>query len=164
MSGRRSVVLEHDPDHPERRAPQRVGVLAARRLLVDRPETHQRIELVGERDGGRDGIGRNAVARPLRLVMIFDRRRDVGGFALRLRVILAHQPLQFGEFADHFGDEIGLGELRARTARRAGSAPTSGARFFGERHDAADPLALAAQFLVKDDGCRASAADPPVGL
>ena len=31
-------------------------------------------------------------------------------FAVGQRVIAAHDALQFGEFADHVGDQVGLGE------------------------------------------------------
>ena len=36
--------------------------------------------------------------------------RDRFILALRLGVIFSHQPLQLGKFADHFGQQIGLGE------------------------------------------------------
>jgi hypothetical protein len=98
-------------DHPQRRPPQRIGVLAPGRLLVDRPEADQRVELVGERDGDRDRVGRHAVARAERLVVLLEARRP-RVLALRQRVVAAHQALQLGELADHLGHEIGLGELR----------------------------------------------------
>ena len=41
-----NLILQHDPDHAQRRAAQRVRVLRARRLLVDGPEAHQHVELV----------------------------------------------------------------------------------------------------------------------
>ena len=39
-------------------------------------------------------------------------RGDRFVLALRQRVVAAHQALQFGEFADHLGEQIGLGEPR----------------------------------------------------
>ena len=42
---------------PQRRSAQRIRILAARRLLVDRPESDQRVDLVGERDRDRHRIG-----------------------------------------------------------------------------------------------------------
>ena len=36
---------------------------------------------------------------------------NLGGFARSLGIIAAHQALEFGEFADHGGGEIGLAEL-----------------------------------------------------
>ena len=39
-------------------------------------------------------------------------RGDALVLALRQRVVAAHQALQFGEFADHLGEQIGLGEHR----------------------------------------------------
>ena len=53
--------------------------------------------------------------------------RDGFVLALRLRVIAAHQALQLGEFADHFGQQIGLAELRGALGLGRRSAPTSGA-------------------------------------
>src|SRR5207247_6832119 len=41
-------VLNDQPDDTKRGAAQRIGILATRRLLVDRPETNQRIDLVGQ--------------------------------------------------------------------------------------------------------------------
>ena len=48
----------------------------------------------------------------MRLVVILDRVGDSGVLALVQRVIAAHRALQFREFIDHFGDEIGLGQAR----------------------------------------------------
>jgi hypothetical protein len=60
-------VLGDDADDAERARRQRVGIARARRLLADRPERHQRIELVGQRDGDRDRCARAAVVRAGRL-------------------------------------------------------------------------------------------------
>ena len=70
------AVLQHDPDHAQRRPAQRIRVLAPRRLLVDGPEADQRVELVGQRHGDRDRVARHAVGGALRLVVLLDRRRD----------------------------------------------------------------------------------------
>ena len=59
-----------------------------------------------------DRVGRHAVGRAERLVVLLDGARDRRVLALQLRVIAAHQPLQLGELADHLGDEVGLGEPR----------------------------------------------------
>src|SRR5208283_446625 len=69
-SGQRQAqaILQYDADDAERGAPQREGVLAAGRLLVDRPEASERVELVGERDRDRHGRRWDAIVRPLRLV------------------------------------------------------------------------------------------------
>ena len=63
---------KHDPNDPQRRSPQRIRVLASGRLLVDRPEADQRVELVSERDRDRHRIGRHAVGRAERLVVLLD--------------------------------------------------------------------------------------------
>jgi hypothetical protein len=44
--------------------------------------------------------------------MVADRGGDGGVLALGCGVVAAHQALQFGELADHAGDEIRLGETR----------------------------------------------------
>ena len=44
--------------------------------------------------------------------MVADRVGDFARLALRGGVIAAHQALQLGEFADHAGDEVRLGEAR----------------------------------------------------
>ena len=58
--------------------------------------------------------------------MLLARGGDGGILALRQRVVLAHQALQFGEFADDFGQQIRLARCAARLAFST-SAPTSGA-------------------------------------
>src|SRR3546814_11944204 len=55
-------------------------------------------------------------------------------------VIATHQTLQFGEFADHFGDEVGLRQFR-RLPRERGVAVGDDAfacQPFGELRDALD--------------------------
>ena len=95
------------------------GSFDAGRLLVDRPEADQRVDLVGERDRDRDRIGRHQIVRPFRLVVILAGVRDGFVLALRLGVVAAHQALQLGEFADHFGEQVGLAQAapRARPLR-----------------------------------------------
>src|SRR5690606_9725868 len=50
------VGRQRDADNAERGAAQRIGVLAAGGLLVDRPEASQRVELVCERNRDRDRV------------------------------------------------------------------------------------------------------------
>ena len=150
VSGKSEPVLEHDADHAEGGAPQRIGVLAAGRLLVDRPEGAERVELVAERDHDRDRGSRDAIVRPLRFVMLFDRRGDAGFLALGCCVIAAHQALQFGELADHLGHQVGLGEpggARGQFDVR----PDLRRDFARERLDAVDALGLRAELLVEND-------------
>ena len=76
--------------------------------------------------------------------------RDGFVLALRLGVVFAHGALQFGEFADHFGEQIRLAQPRgafcflhvgADQRRQLGREPL----------DAFDALRLRAELLVKDD-------------
>ena len=50
--------------------------------------------------------------------MLFASRGDGRFLALRQRVVFAHQALHFREFADDFGQQIRLGQMRG--ARRLG--------------------------------------------
>src|SRR5437763_1277893 len=123
---RAKAVVEHYSYHPERGASKRIGVLRARRLFVDTPKARQHIDLVGKGDRDRHRISRREIIRAERLVVIFDCARDGFVLALREGVVLPHQSLQLGEFADHSADEIGLGEPRRALARNVSSnAPIS---------------------------------------
>ena len=143
-------IVEHDPDHAERRAAQRIWILASGRLLVDRPEAHQRIELVGERDRDRHRIGRHEIVRALRLVVILARVCDGLVLALRLGVVFSHQALQLGEFADHVGEQIGLAELGGALDLRDVGADER-RELDRQPLDARDALGLRAELLVKHD-------------
>ena len=83
--------------------------------------------------------------------MIADGVGDFRVDALIKRIVAAHEALQFGEFADHAGDQIGLGE-----ARRAFGLLDIGANglgdLTGQRPDALDAFALAAKLGVEGDG------------
>src|SRR5262249_58258993 len=57
-------------DYAERSPSKCVWILAARRLLVDRPEAHQRVDLVRKCRRDRYQIGGHKVVRSLRLVVV----------------------------------------------------------------------------------------------
>ena len=68
----------------------------------------QGVELVGDgRQVAGDGA-RNRIFHADRLVMIVNRGRDFFRFALDARIKAADHALQFGEFLNQFGGEIGL--------------------------------------------------------
>ena len=82
--------------------------------------------------------------------MLLARGGDGSILALRQRVVFAHQALQLREFADHFGQQIRLRQMRgafclfdigADQRRDLGRQPL----------DALDALALRAQLFVKHD-------------
>ena len=78
--------------------------------------------LVGDADDGPFvGFGKLA-ARRRGEIMFVDGLGDDGIFAGEKGVFAPHDPLQFGEFADHLGIQIGLGEQRRPidTAPKAG--------------------------------------------
>src|SRR3981189_2118300 len=70
------LASQGNADHTQRRPSQRIRVLRSRRLLIDRPEANERIDLVRKRDGDRDRIGGHAIVGAKRLVVLLARRRD----------------------------------------------------------------------------------------
>jgi ABC-type uncharacterized transport system permease subunit len=106
------IVLQYYRNYSERCTSQREGILGTSRSLIDQEEAGQAVQLVRQTDRHRHRRGRHVIALPDRLVVIADRLGDRRSFALRGGVIAAHQPLKFGELADHAGDEIGLGQSR----------------------------------------------------
>src|SRR4029079_11588975 len=88
------VVLQHGADDAEGGAAQRVRILGAGGLLVDGPEAHQHVELVGKRDGDGNRITRHVIRRADRLVMRGDGVGDLGVLLLLERVVAAHYSLQ----------------------------------------------------------------------
>ena len=151
------IILQHDPDHAQRRAPQLIRIARPRRLLADRPEAHQRVELVGQRHGNRHRVAvgrlRHRVGRPLRLVVQLDGARDLGLGADGLRVVAAHQPLQLGELAHHARHQVGLGQLR-RAPRILGFGIHRAGDLERQLGDPLHPLLLAAQLLVEGDAAQ----------
>ena len=73
---------------------------------------------------------------------------DGVGFAGGFGIVAAHKPLKFGEFIDHFGRQIGLGE----TCGRAGLisiGPDHRGELSGQCLHARDQLGLCAQLIVE---------------
>ena len=82
--------------------------------------------------------------------MQLDGAGDVGLGAGLFRVIAAHQALQFGEFADHAGDEVGLGQF-GRTAGVLRVGVDCSRDLERQFLDAFHPILLGAEFFVKRD-------------
>ena len=72
-------VLADDADHAERGAAQRIGIARAGRLLADREEAGELVELVGQRHGDRDRRGRARSSGPARRVVVARWRRPRAG-------------------------------------------------------------------------------------
>ena len=71
-------------------------------------------------------------------------------FALRLRVVFAHQTLQFREFADDFGEQISFRQMRGAPGLfDVGADQRRNLR--RQPFDPLDPLGLRAQLFVKHD-------------
>src|SRR5271165_695470 len=112
------------PDHPQRRAAQRIRILAPRRLFVDRPKPDQRVDLIRQRDRNRHRIVGHTIVRPLRLVMLLAGGGDGRVLALRLRRAL------------------GLVDVGTDQRRDLGSQP----------FDTRDAFGLRAKLFVEHDG------------
>lgn len=83
---------------------------SSRSLFVDRPESDQRVELVGKRHGNGNRVLRHHVGRALRLVMLFQSGGDGFVFALKQRIFAPHRALKFRKLADNFGLQVSLGK------------------------------------------------------
>ena len=82
--------------------------------------------------------------------MLADRRGDLRRLAMRTGVILAHKTLKLGKLADHFGDQIGLGEL-GRPRRFLGISADLRRQPAGEINQPLYPLRLRTELGMKDD-------------
>ena len=94
-------VFQQKPDNAHRRTAQGKRILGSRRLLINQPETNQRVNLVRQSQSNAHRRGRTTILRPLRRVMFRDSIRDSIVFSVVARVITAHDSLQFGELPDH---------------------------------------------------------------
>ncbi|MNS88943.1 hypothetical protein D3C72_1229370 [compost metagenome] len=131
-------------------AAQRERVLVARRRQADGPDADQGFQLVGQGHGGAGGGGRQAVAGKARLVVFGGGQGHFFRFAVMARVVRAHDALQFGEFADHVGQQIGLGQQG--TAFGQGDVILQlGGDGAGQRLDALCACRLRTQLVVVDD-------------
>ena len=66
--------------------------------------------LSAKRNDQADISARQFVACEARPVVVFDGLGDLGRLAVVTRVVAAHDALQLGKFADHVGQQVGLGE------------------------------------------------------
>ena len=145
------AVFHDQADDAERGAAQRVGVLGAGRLFVDREEADQGIQLVGQRHGDADRRGRAAVVGAERLVMLRDARRRPGRPAFAQGVVAAHDALKLGELSDHAGDQIGLGEPGGQPRLIGIGAGDEGGQFSRQRLHPGNFLGDRAELCVEGD-------------
>ncbi|MNX84839.1 hypothetical protein D3C86_1166540 [compost metagenome] len=94
-------------------AAQRERVLVAGGLEADAPDADQRLELVGQRHGGADGPLGQRVTGKARAIVFRARQRHLVGLVVMTRVVGAHRALEFGELADHVGQQVRLGQFGA---------------------------------------------------
>ena len=129
---------------------ERERILFTRRHLADPEEARQRFHLVGQGDRKAHRRRGERVARVARLIVFADRERNVGGFAVVLRVVLAHDALKFGEFAHHQGAQVGLREHRGAFGVGAVGADQVGEET-GHLAHAPHAFGLGAELIVVDD-------------
>ena len=141
--------FEQDAQDAERRAPEAERVLGTGRLLIDREDADQCVELVGDAECLARLAHGQCVAGEPREVLLLEREGKFRGFALDPRVIAAHRALQFRKFGDHRGHEIRLGERR-RTVHE-GTRADARADFPGERPHPRGLIRVAAEFRLEGD-------------
>ena len=144
------LVFPDDPDHAERRPPQRVGIAGPGRPFVDREEARQLVQLVRQRHRDGDRRGRHRIGRAARRVMVADRIGDVGVLMVVQRVVTTHDALQFRKLADHAGDEVGLGQF-GRPVGQCLAGIDQGRDPLGQTAQPVHPLPLGAEFGVVGD-------------
>src|SRR5262249_36284805 len=131
--------------------------------LADAEKAGKRIELVGKGDGYGHRCARQLVPGEARVVVTLYRVGDLLRFAVVEGVVASHYSLQLGKFADHVGQQIGLGKPARALARQELGA--QGPRDFSRQQlDPLDPLELAAQLVVVDDAREARHARFETGL
>ena len=146
------VAFAQHADDAQGMAAQRERVAVAGRDLADAEHADQRFQLVGQRNDGADLAARQTVAGEARLVMILDGVGDIDGKAVMQRVVAAHDALQFGEFADHVGQQVGLGQQCGLFGMQGETfAAQLLANCLGNGADALHAFALGPQPIVIDD-------------
>ena len=122
------AACEHDADHPERGAAQRVTGPSSRwafRRCVQKPVSVSSLSASAtaiETGAVRHGVG-GAERRVVHLAGLGDGVGEPGGFG----VVAPHDALQLGEFVDHFGGEVGLADARRLPRPRSARPRPAGA-------------------------------------
>ena len=159
--------IDEHSNGPLRLPPHPVRVARAGRPLTRVEQTNQRVKFVRERHGRPRHPSRSEVAvggwavdlDPNRLVVVIDRLPDSLGFTLFTGVHAAHHALQLWKLTHHLRGQVGLGEETCALRGRGGC-------LVGAKHLLSDApgqgagslrlLAIAAQFLVKQEGVQTS--------
>ena len=102
--------LDDHVDEAECLAAQCKRILRARRDLAEAEGADNRVDLVGQAHDAACRRLRLAVAGKARLVVLIDGDGDLLALAVELRVLAAHDALQFRELRNHARDEVGLRE------------------------------------------------------
>ena len=96
---------------------------------------------------------RQVVAGETRLVVLLDGFGDFFGFAVQAGVVFAHRALQFGELADHFGNQVGFRQTRGAFGC-GGIRTQSFGDVGGNALQAFDAFGLRADFVVVHHVCQ----------
>ena len=143
------AVFKHETDDTEGGTAQCEGIARTGGLFVYSEKPDQRVELVGEGHGDRGRRGRAVVIRPGGGIVFGNRTRDSGVFAVIQRIVLPHSALQFGEFIDHLGHQVGLGEMGSPHCLVGVAARNVGCQFARQRGDTLHLLRHGAKVGVK---------------
>ncbi|CFL86638.1 Uncharacterised protein [Bordetella pertussis] len=140
-------------DQAQRGAAQAERVALAGGRQADAPDADQGFDALGDEQRGRGqrgGVDRRVIAVAVLRAQGGD---HVGGLAVALGVVGAHDALQLGELAHHVRAQVGLGQQRGAVAmggvaaQRRGDAARDGAH-------ALDAFELGAQLVVVDDAAQ----------
>ncbi len=89
---------------------QRKRVFVACGHIANAEHAHQSFELVGQRHHQAHLVTGQVVTRKAGLVVVFNGFGHITAQAIVAGIVAAHDALQLGEFADHVGQQIGLGQ------------------------------------------------------
>ena len=105
-----NLAIHQDIHSADGLAAEGEGILRAGGDEATEEGSSQVVQFIREGQRAADGLLRQDVTGEARHVLLEDRLGYVGFFAVQESVFLAHFTLEFGEFGDHAGSEIGLGE------------------------------------------------------
>ena len=167
IQGETAPLLENNLHHPQRRTPQRVGILGAGGDEPDAEAAYDGIEPI--RDGHRDpdaGGGQSVAGEPGQ-IMLLDGLANLGRLAGEAGVFPSHGSLQVGELLDHVGRKVRLAEQGGPLGRGAGGGVHTLCDPGGQALEPPDLVGHRPQLFLEDDlaqareaGREAGASDP----
>src|SRR5258706_6606012 len=137
-------------DNPQSCAPETVRVLLPCRLESDAIDANQGLSAVGRHEHGSGQVLSLFASVLANQVLGADSVGHRGRLTVVERVITTHEALQLREFTDHFGEQVGLGQIRGAIYRARVGASAVGDKST-DRPDAFDAVELATELVVIDD-------------